>query len=102
MSETLRQIVKGVRAAQQDEDCAGAQINPTVNQGLAYNIVEKIQFDVAVTVSAENEKQGKASIGVASVFGLGIGGQATSITTSSSASRIKFDIPVILPQAGRR
>ena len=56
--------------------------------------VTPIEFDVAVTVTGGSEKKG--GIGVFSgVFG--VGGQASSNAASSSVSRIKFSVPVILP-----
>ncbi|TSA39615.1 hypothetical protein D4R30_00825 [archaeon] len=99
IAETLRQIVKGVRTAQQHEDCKGATINPPTAPGQNHRLlVKQIEFDVALTVSEGSEKQGKGNIGIASVFG--IGGQANSTTASSSVSRIKFEVPVVLPIKG--
>jgi hypothetical protein len=95
ITETLRQIVKGVREAQRHEDCKGAVINPLGPPGRGPQIAaEKIEFDVALTVSEGNEKQAKGSIGVAF---LGIGGQGISTTGSTSISRIKFCVPMIFP-----
>jgi malic enzyme len=90
--ETLRQIVKGVKTAQLHEDCKGADINPEYTTGPE---VKQIDFDVALTVTEGTEKLGKGNIGVASV--LGIGGQASLTSASSSVSRIKFNIPLVLP-----
>jgi hypothetical protein len=95
IAETLRQIVKGVRTAQEHDDCKGAFINPSPSPGQGHRLVKPIEFDVALTVTEGSEKQGKGGIGIASV--LGIGGQASSTTASTSVSRIKFEVPVILP-----
>jgi hypothetical protein len=102
IAETLRQIVKGIKMAQEHDDCKGAQINPT---GKGWDISTKksfpvdpasrqIEFDVAVTVTEGSEKKG--GIGVFTGV-LGISGQANSNTANSSVSRIKFSVPVILP-----
>lgn len=106
IAETLRQIVKGVITAQQHKDCSGARINPDTirNKPAGSEIyvgerVQKVEFDVAVTISEASEKQGKGSIGIASI-GLGVGGQASSTASNSSVSRIKFEIPLILPTTG--
>lgn len=102
IAETLRQIVKGVKTAQQSEDCKGSYINPcgtvvTMKGDFHSSTPPKarnIEFDVAVTAVEGTEK--KSGIGVVTgVFG--IGGQAASNVTNSSVSRIKFDVPVILP-----
>jgi hypothetical protein len=99
IAETLRQIVKGVKTAQQHEDCKGASINPIdPRPGHPHGQVvrvKEIEFDVAVTVSEGSERQGKGNIGVASI--LGIGGHASSTSANSSVSRIKFAVPLILP-----
>jgi hypothetical protein len=102
IAETLRQIVKGVKTAQSHVDCKGARINPDTieNKPAGQTLyrgerIERIEFDVAVTVSEGKEKQGKGSIGVASI--LGVAGQASSTASSSSVSRIKFEIPLIFP-----
>jgi hypothetical protein len=101
IAETLRQIIKGVKTAQASDDCKGAQINPTYNwHGTQFSGAQKIEFDVAVTVSEEKAKQGKANIGVASY--IGIGGKASSATASSSVSRIRFEVPVTLPTKEKR
>ncbi len=92
VSETLQQIVKGVKTAQRHADCQTARINPVDQQGFVH--VKDIEFDVAVTVTEGAEKKG--GIGVFSGV-LGVGGQASSNTASSSVSRIKFSVPVILP-----
>jgi hypothetical protein len=96
IAETLRQIVKGVKTAQQHDDCKGAYINAVQLRPSAFTEgVREIEFDVALTVSEEKEKQGKANIGIASYFGAG--GQASSTAANTSVSRIKFSVPVFLP-----
>ena len=102
VAETLRQIVKGVRTAQQSEDCKGSYINPggkVVNVDGSFHSSSppkpcNIEFDVAVTAVEGTEKKGGIGV-VAGVFG--IGGQSASNMTNSSVSRIKFGVPVVLP-----
>ncbi len=101
ISETLRQIVKGVKTAQQHEDCAGAKIVPKtldnrVSGTKSYldEKIEKIEFDVAVTVTEESEKKG--GIGVLTGV-LGVGAHASANSAIGSVSRIKFCVPLVLP-----
>ena len=101
IAETLRQIVKGVKTAQQHQDCEGAQINRKIETLSAMGGApsdetppQQIEFDVAVTVTEESEKKG--GIGVFTGV-VGIGGQANSNTANCSVSRIKFSVPVVLP-----
>ena len=101
ITETLRQIIKGVQIAQKHEDCKEARINPdTIKNKPARSTtfvgerIQNIEFDVAVTIEEATGK--KAGIGIFT-GALGIGGQADSNAASSSVSRIKFSVPVILP-----
>ena len=105
ITETLKQIVTGVKEAQEYAIKEGAKVNPAVH----YNITPKehritndgegqdiqdIEFDVAVTSSEGSKTKGGAGIMVATI---GLGVQARTDTTSSSISHIKFKVPVALP-----
>lgn len=57
--------------------------------------VETVEFDVAVVAVEEGEKKGGIGIMVGSV---GIGGQGKAATSNTSESRLKFTVPIILPQ----
>ncbi len=57
-------------------------------------IVEKVSFDVAVTVKEGKAKDAGIKVSVMSV-GLGVGGK--SETSSGSESRIKFSVPMVFP-----
>jgi len=113
IAETLQQVVAGVAKAQEAVKSQGAIINPAndSNQdadakkntldrqtGLA---VELIEFDIAVTTTQGKEKSGRAGIAVIGV-GIGLGGAASSATSDTVASRIKFSIPLILPPGSKR
>ena len=56
---------------------------------------EKINFNVAITVTEEVE--GKSGIGVF-IAGFGIGGQEKTDTSNVSVSTISFSVPVLLPR----
>ncbi len=89
VSETLKQIVEGVKDAQQPAYIRGAVIAPYSD------CLEKVEFDVAVTAVEKTEKEGKAGIIVWSI-GAGVRGEAESST--STVHRIKFSVPVELPK----
>lgn len=92
VSETLIQIVAGINNAQQSTLPKGAAIVPY------YEKLEKVEFDVAVTVLKGTETSGGAGISVWSV-GAGVSGKSESST--STLSRIKFSVAVELPKGSQ-
>ena len=107
VSQTLAQIIEGVKDAAAIAEPMGAQVNPYINsppaelerQGMLYtegNAAQVVKFDVAVTVTEGTGTKG--AIGVfAGVVSLGSAGQSQSENTS--VSRIQFSVPVVLPRA---
>jgi hypothetical protein len=87
VSETLKQIVDGVIDAKNRKDGEAVDVHYP-------NRTQKVTFDVAVTVIEGKETGGKAGISVWSI-GAGVTGKTES--SSSTISRIKFDIPIELP-----
>ena len=53
-----------------------------------------IEFDVAVTTTEGTETKGGIGVFVVAV---GLGSQGKSDATNSSSSRIKFSVPIFLP-----
>ena len=103
VAETLKQIVKGVKAAQQSKDCEGASVNPkgfvlNISSGQTQRVSDpkprEIDFDVALMVVEGSEK--KAGLTV-----WGIGGGLSANSSNTSVSRIRFSVPVILPAPTR-
>jgi hypothetical protein len=110
ISQSLKEIIAGIRSAQQyvAQSGTGAAINPRGITALQKDSegmkqphdmitklpVHQVEFDVAVTVAQSS--QGKAGAGLL-VAGLGIGGQKASTAESSSVSRVKFTVPLIWP-----
>lgn len=104
ISETLTQIIKGVKKADDDAKAvgSGARVNPPVMDpgnktrtalfSNPYQTTDLIEFDIALTVS--NETTGGGKVGIVHIAS--IGGEATS--TNTTVSRIKFKVPVALPQ----
>jgi hypothetical protein len=110
ITETLVQIAKGVENANSTLSKCSAVVNPkNVNYNKDGNIrtygwlteteerlraVHLIEFDVLVTATKDKEKKG--GIGVA--FGnIGIGATRTHGEESIAQNRIKFGIPMVLP-----
>ncbi len=106
VSQTLKQVIDGVSSAQQYGKSKNANINPSTARmdgkaaGYSFCVetgipLQDIEFDVAVTVSESNESSdGDANVGAISVTSLN---QSTS--QSSSVSRIKFKVPILLPNS---
>jgi hypothetical protein len=104
VSETLKQIIEGVRAAQEAAMQTGAQINPT---GLTpakagsemYSprgqVAQLISFDVSVTTTETDKAKGGVGIFVG---GVGVAVQGASGFQNTAANRIQFAVPVVLPQ----
>ena len=112
IKESLVQIAQGIEEASADLKESTAIVNPpnvvgtngtndskvyghlTDRQEIVTTIVQKIDFDVAVTAASGTEKKGGAGIMVGAI---GIGGQGKADTSNSSQSRIRFSIPMVLP-----
>lgn len=107
VTQTLIQIVSGVKTAQTEAKTHGAEVNPHLTgaqselakhgfvwaSGAAAQIV---QFDVALTVVEATGTKG--GIGVfAGVVNLGSAGQSKN--ENSSVSRVKFSVPLTLPRS---
>jgi len=110
ISTTLVQIARGIEDAAKQLLDTKAIVNPrnvrpmpdrsdTVygilnTEKQFHKIVQKIDFDVAVTAEKGSKTKGGVGIQVGSI---GVGTQAQSDRTSSTISRIKFSIPMVLP-----
>lgn len=95
ITATLTEIQSGVQAAINatiKSDTKGA-INPCWGKADAKHI-EKVQFDIAVTVSNKKKKNAEAGI---KVVGIGFGGILSGSSETKNVSRIQFSIPIIPP-----
>jgi len=106
ISETLVGIQKGVHdaiAKSKGEKLTGV-INPVLprkselgyvrGSDLNQSHIEKVQFDIAVTVDESNSSGMDGSI---KVMGISAGGDKGSTHSSATESRIQFSIPIIPP-----
>jgi hypothetical protein len=114
VEQSLIQIIAGVGKAQNSTRLAGKHhseadvVNPRFMAGadmspkgrdyftVDRNIVQFVDFDVAVSSETGSNLKGDASI---KVLGFGIGTQAGSEKATSAVSRIKFQVPIVLPRA---
>lgn len=105
LSETLREVIAGVKNAQTYAAENGAEVNPAAatkqpgrrlvpGSSGGFVAVQEIEFDVAVTSTDTSETQAGAGIFVAA---LGIGVKDKSDTLNSCVSRIRFSVPIVLP-----
>ena len=105
VSETLNEIIAGVKKSQKYAESQGAWVSPklshmggkTVSRYVAEGTrtsIETIEFDVAVTSAEESATEASAGIFVAAI---GLGAKGKSDTSSSSISRIRFSVPLGLP-----
>lgn len=105
VEETLVQIVKGVKASQDDIKNIGGEICPT---GLYFSggsetrviykpgkgIVQTVEFDIALTVTKATALEGKAGI---AIHIASAGGETSLEKTREALNRVKFTVPVLLP-----
>lgn len=110
IASTLVQIARGIKNAEDQLEDSKAIVNPRNVQALKekesavygyldtqnqiFKVVQKIDFDVAVT--AEKGTETKAGVGI-QVGSIGIGTQGKTEKGNSSVSRISFSIPMVLP-----
>lgn len=106
VTDTLKQIINGVKNAQQYAKENGGKVNPSniaiVGQSskLAYwdeyNSIagQAIEFDISVTTHDEGQTEGKVGVFVA-FLKAGVSGK--ELTENIAINRIKFTIPVFLP-----
>jgi len=109
VEETLKQIIKGVVAAQEYGQTQSTNINPitAVFQNPAEGqtfcqetgvLLQKIGFDIAVTV---NESQTLANDGE-SVGSISVSSTSLNSSQNSSVSRVQFEVPILLPTTGKK
>ncbi|OZY84390.1 hypothetical protein CBP51_14360 [Cellvibrio mixtus] len=107
VSETLLQIISGVKNAQEKTNSFGGSVNPRITGSSEYAAqhgflrtvgggpAQIVQFDVALTVTEGTGTKG--GIGVfAGAINLGSSGQ--SANENKSISRVKFSVPITLPE----
>lgn len=111
ITESLKQIVDGVVAAQkhaeendalisgEDLFVSNGGLNSVATNSLTEESVQFIEFDLAVTTTENTETEAGAKIEVKGLFKIGADVQAGN--ESKSISRLKFSIPLLLPNKKR-
>ncbi len=98
ITQTLTSIQKGVFDAIKAASAAqvGGAINPVWSDedGFDPEHIQKVTFDVAITVA---DKNSKAVGGGIQVVGLKIGAEGSESAESSHVSRVQFTVPVVPP-----
>ena len=102
VSETLKQIMEGVKGAQDKAAEMGGAINPRgfINsdnraiRGPFGEPAQLINFDVVVSTNDVDKAKGGVGIFVGDI-GVGVRGEAES--QSTAVNRIQFSVPVFLP-----
>ena len=98
VKETLVQISMGVQDAitahQSTEGAVGA-INPVWGpdaSAISAEHAQKVEFDVAVTVTDKWADRGKAGL---KVFSFELGAEGNKSAEHSTVSRVKFTVPIV-------
>lgn len=104
VAETLSQIIEGVRSAQaklKDSGGSEAVVNPPVRSTVPAEFfgplnlpVVRVKFAVNLTVSESKSKKGGLKVAAAV---LSVGGSAETGAANTSATTIRFQVPIVLP-----
>mgnify|MGYP001240455631 CR=1 FL=1 len=107
VSETIVEIITGVKDAQDKAQKLGGAVNPKLTSNSDYasqhgflrssgGPAQIVQFDVALTIKEGTGTKGGIGI-FAGAINLGSSGQSSN--ENSSVSRVKFSVPIILPSS---
>ena len=96
ISNTLIQIIDGIKLAQTHADKNQAEVASVVSLGQK---LHNIKFNVAVRTTDGSESEGGAGIFVGPIA---IGGRVGTAESSEATSRIEFDVPMYYPENKRK
>lgn len=106
VKESLMQIAESINEANVELDGKGTYIpsGDMIGEGVLFSIIKgsetkhfiKVEFDLAVTVSQEHGTSGGGGLSIASLANVGIKGEDKE--DKEEISRIKFMIPMALPE----
>ena len=96
VADVISQIQDGVTEAirRHDERGTVGRINPKFSQDDWKDLVQKIDFDIAITTSGKISGEGGGRV---QVYFFNAGAKQSKSHESSMTNRIKFTIPVSLP-----
>lgn len=95
IAQSVTQIVEGLEVARENIRKYGATVNPDFRRtDSGSSSVQSLEFDIAVSVSPQGE--GSKSIGI-QIASLGFNRSSESGGGTTTNSRIRFAIPLMLP-----
>jgi len=114
ISSTIEEISRGILSAGENLKDTNAVVSPDDfkihsdssqsfgrtrargqrHEDMGTRVVQKVAFDIAVTVDESDKANAGAKI---SVLSIGLGGGVESTTKSGTVSRINFSVPVVFP-----
>ena len=108
ITNTLVQIMEGVKDANDKLETSSAEVNPRLGptsstilakQGILTadnrGVIQNVDFDIALTGSDGTKTKGAISV----LFGaVNLGSSGQSETTNQTVNRIKFYVPITLPK----
>ena len=103
ITETLTQMMEGVKNAQEKAKEVGAIVNPEANDSSKHYIevgnehiasIQNVEFEIALTASTTEETKKGINVAFAAIeLGRGKGNNEQN----SAINKIKFEIPIVLP-----
>ncbi len=109
VAETITQIVEGVAEAQKRCSERGARVNPRLTGNYVHRDelwagegsapAQFVEFDVAIGATEGSGTKGGIGV-IVGAFTLGSSGQSQA--ERSASSRVKFSVPLVLPEEGGR
>lgn len=118
ISSTIEEIARGILDASERLSDTNAVVSPndfTINSknsqafgrtkvfsvedhlGQGTRVVQKVEFDIAVTIDETDTAKAGGKI---SVLSIGLGGDMETSSKTGTNSRIRFYVPVVLPSKG--
>lgn len=97
VTETLKQIIEGVREAQvhaAQNDAYVAREKGYYGDPTGETKEQDIAFDIAVTIQKSRDKEGAGGLKIPFIEA---GGGINVTDANSSVSRIRFTVPIMLP-----
>ena len=107
ITETLKQLIEGVKNAQAGAKVMGGAVNP---KGLIYGpnssydfqhkettrVGTDIEFDLEITATESKEKKEGVKV---PLIGIKLGVQRSSGVENRARNRVKFKVPVLFPKS---
>lgn len=93
VAETIKEIIDGIAEAQ-DQVINRYNYSERGYVEIGNNSQHSISFDISVTSSQSDDKEGKAGVFIKVVD---FGAKSTSKSSDSATNRIHFNVPIVYP-----